>query len=416
MLLRMAKSAVFLLASTFPAIPTWAEAPKYQTSHQCLNVEGVSPQCPMIYDNDWWTDVPDAAYIWAKASLGKCQLRGNIITRCTFGWEKGYAHKMEEQIQDCRKLLKAARASGLRNIPDPVLGAEEALRRPASGGIEETRFKRSKGSDLIVAEALRATPEKPLLVFVGGSCTTVASAYLTEPGIAGRMIVFQVDGGTYNGSDGWAWEITMKRCRFANWARGYFWDKLNAWNPERFRSLPSNPLGDLLRHYARSNLARANQWGDGAWIFYTFDRRCLVRAEDYDRKAITIPRDATQVKYIAAEFFATMNDPAVYGNERDEPARPVPGVRDGIHRALDRLSRGVDFGPRITDSPARDPGLVQTAFLEAAQALPENDGLGLGNLGGIQSTLDQLDGLVEAAGAGIAGGQKVQPLRILPRR
>ena len=148
----------------------------------------------------------------------------------------------------------------------------------------------------------------------------MASAYLTEPRIADRMIVFQVDGGAYNGSDGWAWEITMKRCRFANWARGYFWDKLNAWNPELFRSLPSNPLGDLLRQYARSDLARANQWGDGAWIFSTFDPRCLSRAEDYDHLAITIPKDATQVKYIAAEFCATMNDPAVYENKGSEHA------------------------------------------------------------------------------------------------
>src|SRR5947209_5073286 len=94
--------------STVMAVP-----PKYQATEKGLILERVSPDCPMIYDNDWWTDVPDAAYIWAKASLGKCNLRGNIVTRCTFDWEKGYAHKMEEQNHDCQKLLKAARASGL---------------------------------------------------------------------------------------------------------------------------------------------------------------------------------------------------------------------------------------------------------------------------------------------------------------
>lgn len=280
--------------------------PEYRVEKGQLIVANVSPDCPMIYDNDWWQDVPDAAYLWAKASLGKCDLRGNIITRCTFGWEKGYAHQLQEQIDDCRKLLRLARASGLRNIPDPVLGAEQALRRPKSGDIEDTRFERSRGSELIVSEARKATLQRPLLVFVGGSCTTMATAYLSDPSLVDRTIVFQIDGGGYNGSDGWAWEIVMKRCRFANWARGYFWDKVNTWKPDRFDELPKNPLGDFLRHYAVEGHGKANQWGDGPWIFYTFDHRCLKNAEDYDGLAITVPRGATDVNAIEDEFFRTM--------------------------------------------------------------------------------------------------------------
>lgn len=319
MRLRPWRSMASLLCALYLSSTASGMPPRYRVTEKGLILEGVSPDCPVIYDNDWWTDVPDAAYLWAKASLGKCKLKGNIITRCTFGWEKGYAHKLKEQIQDCNKLLKAARASGLRNIPDPVLGAKEALRRPRSGKIEDTAFKRCPGSDLIVAEALKASSEKPLLVFVGGSCTTVATAYLSKPSITDRMIVFQIDGGGYNGSDGWAWEITMKKCYFANWARGYFWDKLNGWNPKPFQKLPNNPLGQLLWKYARSDLAKANQWGDGAWIFYTFDHHCLTKVQDYDRVAITVPKEGTNVKRIAAEFFATMNDAAVYHTHRERP-------------------------------------------------------------------------------------------------
>jgi hypothetical protein len=281
-----------------------------------LRVEGVSAGSPVIYDNDWWTDVPDAAYLWAKASLGACDLRGNVITRCTFGWEKGYAHKMEEQTRECDKLLKAARRSGLRNILDPVLGATEVLRKPASGRERDTQFTESPGSKLIVAEARKASAERPLLVFCGGSCTTVAIAYLADPSIADKVIVFQVDGGGYNGSDGWAWAIAMGHFRFANWARGYFWKEVGTWDAKAFEKLPRNPLGDLLREYARSGLGRANQWGDGAWVFYLFDRRCLTRAEGYDGKAITIPRGGTDAKRMAAEFFATMTDEAAYQKKR----------------------------------------------------------------------------------------------------
>lgn len=312
----LAVTSAGLLAALALAGASLATPPRYETRDGVLRVEGASAGSPVIYDNDWWTDVPDAAYLWAKASLGACDLRGNVITRCTFGWEKGYAHKMEEQTRDCDKLLTAARRSGLRNIPDPVLGATEALRKPASGRERDTRFAESPGSRLIVAEARKASAEKPLLVFCGGSCTTVATAYLADPSIADKVIVFQIDGGGYNGSDGWAWAIAMRHFRFANWARGYFWKEVGTWDATAFEKLPRNPLGDLLRGYARSGLGRANQWGDGAWVFYLFDRRCLTRAEDYDKQAITVPRGGTDAKRMAAEFFATMTDERVYQKKR----------------------------------------------------------------------------------------------------
>lgn len=316
--LRILKTIVYLMGAAFLASTAPAAVPKYRVSDKGLALEGVSSKCPMIYDNDWWTDVPDAAYLWAKASLGSCELKGNIITRCTFGWEKEYAHQMKEQVDDARKLYRWAKASGLDNVPEPILGAKEAMRRPASGKIEDTRFERSPGSDLIVAEARKASPDQPLLVFCGGSCTTVAAAYLTDPKIAERTIVFQIDGGTYNGSDGWAWKITMERCRFANWARGYFWDKINTWKPERFKDLPRNPLCDFLKEYAFKGHGKANQWGDGAWIFYIFDHRCLSKAEVYDRMALTVPREGTNIERMKEEFFATMTNSAAYKGQRSE--------------------------------------------------------------------------------------------------
>jgi hypothetical protein len=98
----------------------------------------------------------------------------------------------------------------------------------------------------------------------------------------------------------------MKHCRFANWARGYFWDKINVWKPDRFRQLPQTPLGDFLRHYAINGHGKSNQWGDGPWIFYLFDHRCLSNVEDYDGAAITVPKGATDISRIEDEFFATM--------------------------------------------------------------------------------------------------------------
>ena len=300
--------------------PARAVPPKYEVTDRGVLIANVSPACPIIYDNDWWKDVPDAAYLWAKASLGRADLRGNVVSRDMWNWRKGYKFTLDEGMKDARSLLDAARKSGLRNIPDPIPGAAAALVRPPSGKIEDTRFARSPGSDLIVAEARRASPDRPLLVFAGGPNTTVAVAYLTDPSIADRVVVFQVDGGAYNGKDEWAWDIVKRRFPFANWARGYFWGDWSPWRPARFEQLPRNPLGDALRHYANSDLGKANQWGDGAWIFATFVPRCLTRARDYDGVAITVPKDGTDVARMEDEFFATLTDPAVY-------ARPAGDFR-----------------------------------------------------------------------------------------
>lgn len=309
---RRIRPAVALLSAMAIAVSSWAVPPEYESRDTGLRLTNVSPDCAVIYDNDWWTDVPDAAYIWAKARLGECKLKGNVITRCTFGWEKKYAHQLSEQTAEAERLLKLAKESRLANIPTPVIGSTVALRKPDSGKVADTKFERTAGSELIVAEARRAKPDRPLLVFCGGSCTTVASAYLTDPTIVDRVVVFQIDGAGYNGSDRWAWDITMRHFKFANWARGYFWDKVSNWNAERFEQLPKNPLCDWLGEHANSRLGKANQWGDGAWIFWLYDHRCLTKATDYDKLAITVPKEGTNAAAMEEEFLRTMKNARIY--------------------------------------------------------------------------------------------------------
>jgi hypothetical protein len=299
-------SFILLLCSV--ACRLSAVVPEHTVERGIVRLKGVGSDNPILYDNDWWTDIPDAAYLWAKASLGEAKLKGNIITRCTFGWKTKYAHTLKQQTNEAAKLFQLARESGLKNIPEPIIGATEALRQPASGKIEDTQFKRTAGSDLMIAEAKQASPEKPLLVFVGGSCTTIASAYLADPSITNRIIVFQVDGGAYNGSDGWAWDITMRHFRFVNWARGYFWDKVGNWKPERFQTLQKNPLCDSLRAYSVSGLGKANQWGDGAWLFQLFAPGCVTKVENYDQLGLTVPKSGNDVRAMEEEFFRTMKN------------------------------------------------------------------------------------------------------------
>ncbi len=92
----------------------------------------------------------------AKASRKECSLRGNIVSRDMWEWQSGYTFKLEEGLKDCRDLIANARASGLKNIPDPIIGCDKALVRPESGKIEDTLFQKNAGSDLVVAEALKS--------------------------------------------------------------------------------------------------------------------------------------------------------------------------------------------------------------------------------------------------------------------
>lgn len=312
----MNKQLLFLWFAVSVA-PAQAVEPKYRVLEDRVVLEHVNTECPVIYDNDWWKDVPDAAYLWVKASLGQVNLRGNIVTRDMWNWDKGYQFKLDEGLKEAESLLDLARKSGVKNVPDPVRGANEILLKPKSGKIEDTKWTRTAGSELIVKEARRADPKKPLLVFVGGPCTTVANAYLSDPTIADRMIVFQVDGGAYNGKDTWSWEIVQQRCLFVNWAKGYFWGEWSRWNPKAFDKLPNNPLGETLKKYARSDLGKANQWGDGAWIFHLFEPRCLTKLEKQPGFGLTVPRDGTNISMMETEFFKTMTHPKAFASSKD---------------------------------------------------------------------------------------------------
>ncbi|MEL7338338.1 MAG: hypothetical protein AAFN70_19265, partial [Planctomycetota bacterium] len=219
-----------------------AEKPVLVGKGSSIRFAGVNADSPIIYDNDWWKDVPDAAYLWKKASLGKANLRGNVVSRDMWAWREGYKFPMKNCMTEATQLRQLALRSGLKNIPAPVAGATLALQRPDSGCIEDTTFQRTAGSDLIVREAKLASKQRRLVLFIGGPCTTVAAAYLTDPTIADRVMVFQVDGGAYNAKDSWSWHIVQQRLPFTNWCRGYFWGDWSRWNTGDFDVLPDNPL------------------------------------------------------------------------------------------------------------------------------------------------------------------------------
>lgn len=319
---------------TLLSLNAWAVVPPHELKDGVVHLTGVGPDNPVIYDNDWWFDVFDNNYLWARASLGRVDLRANIVSRDMWEWDAGYKYSMQRCIDDANKALSLARDSGLKNIPDIISGSDEVLRPPASGRIEETVPKSSPGALKIIEEARKATQEKPLILICGGPLTTAANALLMAPDIAGRMIVFDilVSHYGYNGKDGWAAYVVAKKARYVDWGgrgRG-FWDRNAVFVAKDFETLPKNPFCDDMRRLIKSDLGQANQLGDGAPLVWLFNPQCWTGAEIHGAafrgKAVeftlakpgeagdvlVIPKAATDMRQCHDEFFRVLRDPALF--------------------------------------------------------------------------------------------------------
>jgi len=252
-----------------------AVVPEHTVEKGAVHLEGVGPNNPVLYDNDWWFDVFDNNYLWAQASLGHAKLRGNIVSRDMWDWQKGYLYRMEDCVKDAEKAIKLARDSGLKNIPNLTLGSDRVVLRPPNGRIEDTVPQPTAGSRLIVEEAKQASPGKPLLIMSGGPLTTVANALLTNPEIAPNLVVFNLTvAGGYNGNDAWATYVVAKKTRLVDWATGTFWDKNSVFTAKDFEGLPRNPFCDDMRRLIQSDLGQANQLSDGAALLWLWRNDC----------------------------------------------------------------------------------------------------------------------------------------------
>ena len=306
--------------------------PEYAVEEGGVHLKGVGPDNPIIYDNDWWFDVFDNNYLWAQASLGNADLRGNIVTLDMWDWQKGYHYKMTQCVEDAEKALKLARESGLKRIPGLTLGSEKVLERPASGRIEDTKPAPTAGSRLIVEEARRASPEKPLVIVVGGAMTTVANALLTDPDIAPNIVVFglTVSSYGYNGKDGWSSHIVAKRAPLVEWATGTFWDKDSVFKAEHFSKLPDNPFTEDMKRFIKTDLGRANPLGDGAPLVWLYNNECWKGvklrkavwrgpATDFlevnsrgEADVLDIPKAQTDLQECREEFFRVLTNPRLF--------------------------------------------------------------------------------------------------------
>lgn len=206
----------------------------------------VDERSPLVVVNDGALDNWQVEYAALLAATERAELVGIVVNT------NAEYPSIATNVGEFRKLIAAARTSGMRHLPDPTASIAPALVRPDSGRIEDTVPNRSEGARLIVrAVAERGTRAHPLAIATGGALTEIADAYLLDPTLPERSVVVASLGQTEesganlkdpNGDrDAWATQIVISRLRYVQ-VNGYY-DQLLDVPEERVAELPANAFG-----------------------------------------------------------------------------------------------------------------------------------------------------------------------------
>ena len=201
----------------------------------------VDERNPVILDNDQSSDNWVGEYAMLLANSGGPPIAGIIASASSY-WPVA-----SDNAAGWTRLVTAARASGLENIPDVTMSDGLPLVRPADGQIDSTTGNQSAGGRLIVELSRQLSlPWRPVVVLACAPLTTVADAYLQDPSVVDRVVVVAVLGayaapnGIMNGPNGdldpWADWIVAQRFRYVQVSAYY--DQLGDVTPAELASLP----------------------------------------------------------------------------------------------------------------------------------------------------------------------------------
>jgi hypothetical protein len=296
---------------------------------------------PVIYDKDAVANCYTDDYLMALASAGDIRLVGMVTSSSVAPFNPWVsAADFRQWLVQRAEGVDRARRAGFSHLPDPVRGPDRHLERPASGRIEDTRPLGSEGSCLVVREARRAEPGKPLTLVMCGPLTLAADAYLLDPSIADKVVVAWFGGrkrdmGDYNGwADPWAAYIVLQRLRLVQFSVEETGRRAGPLVPKaRLLELPPSPLrqwmiekqhngqpGDLDQDappaisLMRPDFIRAiRRVSFGGWV------RCRGRdvpAFRDDRNGLASVVTATDQATATAEWWRALKNPKAYGMKK----------------------------------------------------------------------------------------------------
>lgn len=148
----------------------------------------------VIIDNDFCGD-PDGLFQLAHSVLSpSCDIKGIVGAHLNErgGFSSADGGKTAEE--SCKKVKELLDVMGLSGEFKVVAGSNNKMTNPKEPQISE-------GARLIVEEAMKASPKKPLYVLVGGPLTDIASAWLMKPEISKNIVLVWIGGQEYTGLD-----------------------------------------------------------------------------------------------------------------------------------------------------------------------------------------------------------------------
>lgn len=224
---------------------------------------------PVWIDNDAALDTYTHDYLFALAHLGEINVVGLSVSAPIAPFRSSVTAAIwnSEFWNGTVANVAAARNSGLKNIPDPVVGIMGHLAQPTNSVIESTVKKNTAGTKAFVAAARACTPQLPLLVIVGGPLSIAADACLVDPTIADKVIIGWLNRLTPNFNswqDPWALFIVLQRMRMVLFDFHPYSTHLPAVPRTRILSdLPPSPLRQFMYDKDIANGGALGYDGDG---------------------------------------------------------------------------------------------------------------------------------------------------------
>jgi hypothetical protein len=268
----------------------------YNESHGRL--PAVDERNPVILINDSWSDNWSPEYAALFANNGGPPLIG-ILVNATQYWPD-----LDANAAGWRDFVKAARAAGLRGIPDPVASASPQLVVPPDRLVASTKPNNSAGAQFIVRKSRELSlPWQPLVILSGSQLTDVADAYLLDPTVTERVVVVAQLGsysdakGAMNDPNGdldpWADWIVAQQFNYVQ--IGVTYDQGGDVTQDDLANLPRNPFGDWMatKHAKLSTMQTAS------------DQEPILAVSD--------PRFIAAVVQSAADISAGFNSPRGQG-------------------------------------------------------------------------------------------------------
>ena len=253
---------------------------------------------PVIIDNDGWSDNWAGEFAVLLANSGGLTLAGIVVDASNY-WPDQNAN-----VTGWTNFVTAARASGLKHIPDITVGASTPLTVPTDQKIEATVPLRTAGAQLILDLSRQLyLPGQPLVVVTGTQLTDLADAYLMDPTVVDRVTVVASLGsysapkaamtGPNGDLDPWADWIVAQRFHYIQVTVRY--DQTGDITPDDFANLPANPFGDWIAA-KQPNLSTLNTAADQVAVL-----------------AAAVPSFVTTAQRSSADTSAGFNSPAGQG-------------------------------------------------------------------------------------------------------